>query len=270
MGFSTELLPVEVLPDDRGALLEYVARRTARTVGRRVDRAGVVVLGTVQAVELVALEPPSSGGKLQVGQLAVDKVLAGPPQDSPLTLAHLRTALSFEAAAREIDLAQGERGVWFLVGAGTDMPSLPGAAHRLADGETGPAPAELSRAVEWYAALPAEAGARRDALAAAAHARDERIARAAIRALGDSGDAAAAAPVEAALDGATDERRERIAAALWLLGRREAALSAIAPLLAGDAKDAWLERWGLAYTLGPDGRRIAELYGPDAAAAAAD
>jgi hypothetical protein len=260
MGLSTELLPVQVVPDDPPALIEYVAARTARTVGKRVEQADAVVLGAVQGVEL---QPASSGGKLQIARLAVDKVLAGPAQDATLTLAHPKTALSFEAAAREPEVAQGDRGVWFLAAVGTD-------AHRLADGETGPAPGELSRAVEWYAALPAEAGARRDALAEALQERDEPIGRTAIRALGESGDTAAAAPLEAGLDGASDERRERIAAALWLLGRRDAALSAMEPLLAGDAKDAWLARWGLAYTLDADGRRIAELYGPDASAAAAD
>ena len=58
--------------------------------------------------------------------------------------------------------------------------------------------------------------------------------------------------------------------ALWRLGERDAALAAMEPLLAGDAKDAWLKRWGLDYSVDAEGRRTAELLRTGCRRAAGD
>ena len=262
MEASAQVSPVQVLADEPSALLEYLSKRTAATLGRRVQRADAIVQGSVTGVDVET----AGDHKSQVAHLAVERRLAGDDPGDELTLAHAWTSGGTGEADPDIVLSVGDNGVWFLERAD-------GERYRLAADERGPmVDRELADALAWYTQLPGDGDgdARREALSAAIADGNPRIWREAIRALGDSGDEQAAERLRAALDGADDERRERIAAALWRLGRRDEALSAIAPLLDGPARDAWLARWGLAYTVGPDGQRIPELYGPDANAAAGD
>ena len=56
MSASAQVTPVQVLPDEPDALMEYVAARTGETVCRRLERADVVVTGAITSVEIATIE----------------------------------------------------------------------------------------------------------------------------------------------------------------------------------------------------------------------
>jgi hypothetical protein len=269
VGASAQVTPVQVLRDERDALIEYIAARTAETVARRVDRADIVALGKVTGVETALA---GDRVRAQLASLAVERLVHGSAEGDELTLAHPQTATGTGNATPDRMVSEGDRGLWFLVRVAGDVSYVSGTAYQLAPGESGPvagdAADQLAEAVAWVAGPAADSGS--EALAKGLRSPNPRIARTAARLLADSGDREAATLLRDGLDGAGDEQRDRLAAALWRLGDREAALAAIEPLLTDDAKDDWLRRWGLAYTVDAEGRRTAELYGPDAAAAAGD
>ncbi len=280
MNLPAQVAPVQVIADEPGALMDYLAARTAETVGKRVERADVAVLATLTAVEPVPLGGPAQlarDARLRIGRLAVERALYGAQEGDELIVADPRTLGAAGTAAAPAPLVEGDRGLWLLERVREDAPyaaALPSPAYRLAPGETGPvrdaSAAELAEAVAWYAGMPAEADERRDAMSEGLQHPNPRIARGAARALGDSGDPAAAQALRAAMDGTHDDQRERLAAALWRLGCRDEALAAMRAPFDGDAKEVWLQRWGLDYTVDEHGARIPELFGPDAAAAAGD
>lgn len=260
---SPSVTPVEVVKDEPAELLDYLARRTAETLGGRVDRSNAVVEGAVSGIETATVHEGGARLLVDVASLEVDRVAAGDVHPQRLTLVHARRATGTEPLVPDVSLSAGDRGLWFLQRVGADAAEAAAAdapAYRLTPPALGPSQdEETAQAVDWYAA--------HDGPAAGLDHPNPLVVHEAVRVLAERADPDAIATLRRAAEGGSEDLRLRIAAALWRAGRHAEALEVAGALMDDDAREAWLARWGLARSHDHEGRPTGELYGPAAAGA---
>lgn len=239
---------VATFPDEASAWLDYLTRVTRWTVGARCAASRVVAVGrfdatTVTLVAAETLQGEADGGS--IGLLLPRPAGAGAPTRFPLPADRDRT-LAFLAERTDQDRWSPLDAVAALV---------PEWATEDLDSDVGVA--------RWFAGLPTDPAERARALAAVIRDPDAAEWPSAVRAIGDEGlDSAAVALQEAAADSAAEPRAATLAAvALWLLGRRPAAIEVFDAVVrrVGDAEFRAL--WQVQRSL--DDESPATLYGPD-------
>ena len=239
---------VATFPDEAGAWLDYLARVTRWTVGARCAASRVVAVGrfdaatdTLGAAEIIAGQ--AVGGS--IGLVLPRPAGAGAPTRFPLPADGDRT-LAFLAQRAELQR-------WRPL----DAPGalVPEWATENLDSDVGVA--------RWFAGLPTDPPERAQALATAVRDAGAAERPSAVRAIGDEGlDSAADALQEAAAEDTTKPDVATLAAvALWLLGRRPAAIEEFEAIVrrVGDAE--FRSFWQVQRTL--DSESPVTLYGPD-------
>lgn len=152
------IIPVVSFPNTAGGILAYLAKRTADTIGKQVDRAPVIVVGKVEKSEgrsvpvrsehVASLEPWLTGDAgeepkifVQLTSVMVERWLIGPTDDKQLHIAYVYPSEVVPRSPGFVPVFYREdRGLLFLKKVPGDAeyaPYIPRPAYQLAEGETG-------------------------------------------------------------------------------------------------------------------------------------
>jgi hypothetical protein len=155
---KTRVTPIVTFSNTAEDILGYLAKRTADTVGKQVDRADVIIVGhakkyearsvPVRSEHVVRLKPWLSGDTgsdptifVQVTTVQVETWLVGPADTTELDIAYVYPSKLAPGGADFVPIFYAEdRGLLFLKKVPRDVPYapyIPDPAYQLADGETG-------------------------------------------------------------------------------------------------------------------------------------
>jgi hypothetical protein len=292
--------PVETVADTADGLLEYLARRTAATIGTFIDRSNAVIVGEVvqtdasnvpvRDVDLDALQPWLSGEAATpphiVVVLTLIRVVEWLVGEQPAQRVQVVDVLQSRGAVAAGDiapvLAPGDRGLLFLRRAAPDLPYasyLSGDPFQLVSGETGirrfPVnevdnmgnPVARDRTTEINEEIEAirwYVAARGDTgrLRTGLDHDNPLIVRQAIRELALRRTEGAGRKYMEMLSVATGDLRLQLMLGLWVLGEQQAARSAFEGLLREIGVETLLAQWGLKHSLTEKGEPTETLFGP--------
>lgn len=155
---TTRIIPIVTFPNEPGAILDYLAQRTADTIGAQADRAEIIIIGHVREYEIRsktvrrqhvgALKPwlvkqtrSEPHILLHTIVVEVERWLKGTEAISQLTIIYPHGASVAPAPGEMMPLFDSrDRGLIFLQQIPPDLPYLPylpKPAYQLAPGETG-------------------------------------------------------------------------------------------------------------------------------------
>ncbi len=155
---KTRVMPRVTFPNTAEAILGYLAKRTADTIGKQVDRADVIIVGHVKEYEaqrvgvrpeeVARLKPwlsreTGSGPAIfvQVTTVQAETWLIGPADTGPLDIAYVYPSRAVPGGAAFVPIFHAEdRGLLFLKKVPRDVPYapyIPDPAYQLAESEIG-------------------------------------------------------------------------------------------------------------------------------------
>jgi hypothetical protein len=292
--------PVETVADTPDGLLEYLARRTAATIGTFIDRSDAVIVGEVGQTDasnvpvrdedLDALQPWLSGEAgapphIVVAQTLVRVVqwLVGVGAAQRVRVVGVPRSRRAVAADDVVPvLTPGDHGLLFLRRAAPDLPYAPylsGDAFQLLSGETGirrfpvnnvdnlgnPVARDRTTEInEETEAIRWYVAARGDTgrLRDGLDHDNPLIVRQAIRELALRHAEGASRKFVEMLSVATSDLRLQLMLGWWVLGEQQAARSAFEGLLREIGVETFLAQWGLKHSLTEGGEPTGTLFGP--------
>jgi len=296
-------MPTVLIPNTYNGILDYLAQRTADTIGNQVNRSSLVVVGNVRHTEsrsipvrledVTALQPWISGEPGTVPEITIFA-----------TRVEVEEELVGDAGANHVEIAYpgtrgsggtdffpnfnvDDRGLLFLRNIPPDAayaPYIQQPAYQLSPGEKGMRSffvtdyddkgdpftrdetarvEETIAAVRCYGSLPEEEKALHQSLLQDLDHTNPRVVYHAIRALAHQGDSTVAQIFKDRLLGATEELRVRLMLGLWILGDKKSAENILNEFFQEYGKYAWLRNYGIEPTVTQADQEPDTLFGPD-------
>jgi hypothetical protein len=295
-------LPTVLIPNTHNGILDYLAQRTADTIGEKLDGSDLIVVSKVLQTEArnVPVRPEDaallqrwlSGEAGRVNEITifvilveVEEVLVGNISAKQIEIAYPGTRGSGGEFFPNFNV--NDRGLLFLRNISPDAPYafyIQQPAYQLSEHERGMRSflvtdyddqgqpftrdetakvQETIEAVRWYTTLPQEKDPLHQYLLTALDHTNSQVVHHAIRALANQGDATVAAIFKQRLQGSTEELRVRLMLGLWILGDKESARNILDEFFQTHGKYQWLRHFGIEPTVVDAGQEPDTLLGPD-------